>query len=429
MSSLFAKALILCTLAVSHVQAKVQSAPTLPRSSRGQCPNKPAGRLEDGQKTNPLPGLLGIIPDIESDSVLPWTFPPKCPGLQTDNSTGSKLHCIFTSAEFRNGHGLSLITSTTTASNLVGLDAFDDRPTPQAAERRAAWGPAYEVVEIGGKGKGLVASRTIRRGEIILVDFPAILIATSFLADTKPHHRRRLIKQAISQLPEETRRRFYALSRGPEKYEVDAIVGVNSNSVMLGDNDLHVGVFTEAARINHGCQPNAAYRFSQRRLTMEIVAYHTIEAGEEITMSYVPITTPASERRKHLQENWGFACQCSLCHADELALGESENNRRRMTELRDSILDARKNGYFQDAINIAGDWLQFSEWERVPPLLPEYHETLAELYFLNGDLVNATRYGRMSLDGWVKFGSVDDDSLERARGFLRFLTSRTEKAT
>ncbi|KAK3687156.1 hypothetical protein B0T22DRAFT_422423 [Podospora appendiculata] len=404
MSSSYAKVLIFCALAIS--QAKVLPAPSIPGPSRGQCPNKPAGKFEGGQKSSPLPGLLGIIPDIESHSVFPWTFPPKCPGLETDNSTSSTLHCIFTSAEFRNGHGLSLITSTTTASNLVGLDAFDDRPMPQAAERRATWGPAYEIVEIGGKGKGLVASRTIRRGEIILVDFPAILIATSFLANTKPHHRRRLIKQAISQLPEETRRRFYALSRGPEKYEVDAIVGVNSNSVMLGDNDLHVGVFTEAARINHDCQPNAAYRFSQRRLTMEIVAYHTIEAGEEITMS-------CDERRKHLKENWGFDCACSLCHADQL----------------ESILDARKNGYFQDAISIAGDWLQFSEWERVPPLLPEYHETLAELYFLNGDIVNATRYGRMALDGWVKFGSVDDDSLERARGFMRFLTARAEKST
>lgn len=62
-----------------------------------------------------------------------------------------------------------------------------------------------------------------------------------------------------------------------------------------------------------------------------------------------------------------------------------------------------------------------SEWERVHPLAPEYHDVLAELYSRKGDMVNGTRYGRMAVDGWVKFGSVDDDQLEQARVFLRDL--------
>jgi len=90
-------------------------------------------------------------------------------------------------------------------------------------------------------------------------------------------------------------------------------------------------------------------------------------------------------------------------------------------------MDARNNGFFQDAINIAEDWLMVSEWERVPPLAPELHDVLAELYSRKGDMVNGTRYGRMALDGWIKFGSVDDDQLELARVFLRDLQQVASK--
>ncbi|KAK3319429.1 hypothetical protein B0H66DRAFT_498617 [Apodospora peruviana] len=254
-----------------------------------------------------------------------------------------------------------------------------------------------------------------------MVDVPALLVGTPFLTDIKPHHRRRMIKAAIKQLPEEIRDEVFSLSRTAGEYEIDSIMGANANSVVLGDEEIHVGLFVKAARINHSCRPNAYYRFSERRLTIEIVSYHAIEAGEEIVMSYVPLAIKHDERRRYLKDNWGIDCKCSLCQASEFDIKESETSRNRINELRDTILDARKERFFQDAINIAEDWLMISEWERVAPLTPEYHDILAELYFLKGDMVNATRYGRMSLDGWVRFGSVDDEQLEKARVFLRDL--------
>ena len=80
-----------------------------------------------------------------------------------------------------------------------------------------------------------------------MVDVPAVLVGVSFLADMKPHHRRRILKQAISQLPEETRSRVRELHRGSSEYEVDAILGPNSNTVMVAEDEVHVGLFTEAA--------------------------------------------------------------------------------------------------------------------------------------------------------------------------------------
>lgn len=78
---------------------------------------------------------------------------------------------------------------------------------------------------------------------------------------------------------------------------------------------------------------------------------------------------------------------------------------------------------------MAEELLMFSEWDRVPPFMPDYHDTLAHLHYLNGNMANATRYGRMALDGWAKFGSVDDDDLEKAREFLEHLFHTHEKAT
>ncbi|AEO60489.1 hypothetical protein MYCTH_104665 [Thermothelomyces thermophilus ATCC 42464] len=252
-----------------------------------------------------------------------------------------------------------------------------------------------------------------------MVDVPSVLIGIPFLADAKPHHRRRILKQALNQLPEETRNRVYTLGRGSSPYEVDAIMGPNTNTVVIADDEVHVGLFTEVARINHACRPNAYYRFSERRLTMEVVAFRAIDAGEEILMSYVPLETPAEERRRYLRNHWGFECSCSLCRASQLDLDNSEVWRSKVKSLKETILNARSEGFYQNAITMTEEWLMVSEWDMTPPLMAEYHDTLADLYFLKGDMVNATRYARMAVDGWARLGSVDDEQLERSRLFLR----------
>lgn len=141
----------------------------------------------------------------------------------------------------------------------------------------------------------------------------------------------------------------------------------------------------------------------------------------------VPLETPVEERRKYLQEHWGFNCACSLCRASKLDADDSEAWREKVKSLKATILDARSQGYYKNAIVMAEEWLLVSEWDMTPPFMSEYHDTLADLYFLNGDMVNATRYARMAVDGWARFGSVDDEQLERAAAFLHRLDQLNEK--
>lgn len=106
---------------------------------------------------------------------------------------------------------------------------------------------------------------------------------------------------------------------------------------------------------------------------------------------------------------------------------DSEAWREKIKSLKETIVDAKEQGYYKDAIVMTEEWLMFSEWERIPPFMPDYHDTLAHLHYLNGNMVNATRYARMALDGWAKFGSVDDEDLEKARVFLRHLNHLEEQ--
>ncbi|KAH8880253.1 hypothetical protein GQ53DRAFT_670224 [Thozetella sp. PMI_491] len=263
-----------------------------------------------------------------------------------------------------------------------------------------------------------------------MVDFPALLIAMPVLESLKAHHRRRMVRQAINLLPNRTREEVLGLHR-TGGYEVDAILGTNTGSVILEDDQVHVALFPKIARLNHNCRPNAHYIFSPSRLTAEVIAYRAIEPGEEVTLSYVPLATKHDIRRSTLKENWGFDCSCAMCRDEPLKIQDSESGRRRIVELKGTAAHAKSEGFFQDAINIVEEWTLFAEEEGVPDPEPELHGTLAELYTLKAgktglpeDWAKARRYARMAVNGWLQLGSVDGEALEAARVQLRKLEGR-----
>jgi hypothetical protein len=108
-----------------------------------------------------------------------------------------------------------------------------------------------------------------------MVEYPALLIGTSFLRDSKAHHQRRLVKRAVEQLPEGTKKGVYDLYRKDVSYEIDDIMAVNAVSVPITEEEKGMGLFldfsvscapspvrglrrgelTDWQRINHDCQP------------------------------------------------------------------------------------------------------------------------------------------------------------------------------
>ncbi|KAB5577483.1 hypothetical protein GE09DRAFT_520292, partial [Coniochaeta sp. 2T2.1] len=175
-------------------------------------------------------------------------------------------------------------------------------------------------------------------------------------------------------------------------------------------------------RINHDCQPNALYRFSSRTLTLEVFPYRTIQPGEEITVSYTPISMPLSERRTYLSQVWNITCHCPLCTSTSPSdISDSDHRRSRIEELRLSVQQASEQEYYENALVMAHEWLDLAEREGVPPLIAEWYDVVSRLSFDTGDLGQARRYALLSVNAWWRFGSVNTAELEGARGWLREL--------
>jgi hypothetical protein len=163
----------------------------------------------------------------------PWKGPERC----------STEFCLFSNPEA--GEGMSLITTSRSAY----VVATSKIPTSTGLEPTAF----YEL-EIPGKGVGLVANRTIRKGEIIMQRAPALLIQSSPHLDLEPELRLEVYRAAVDRLPDVTRDRFLRQT-GNDMYDK---VEKNSFRIFVdGDNkhSAHLGIFPEVSKFNHDCRP------------------------------------------------------------------------------------------------------------------------------------------------------------------------------
>ncbi|RWA08362.1 hypothetical protein EKO27_g6746 [Xylaria grammica] len=108
-----------------------------------------------------------------------------------------------------------------------------------------------------------------------------------------------------------------------------------SNRVEMSTNETDgSGVFPLHSRMNHSCIPNthSAYNASIQRLTTH--AIRDIQAGEQLTTSYLETLCQVFQQRKRMIErDWGFVCGCHAC--TDLS---DEPLRRRMSELGQRLL-------------------------------------------------------------------------------------------
>lgn len=164
----------------------------------------------------------------------------------------------------------------------------------------------------------------------------------------------------------------------------------------------------------------------------------TTHPDPKLTHPDTALTLSPSDRHHFLKQNHQFTCHCPLCTSlsddpsAKTLTAESHSRRTHLQEVFDTMLHAKGEGFYQDAINILKDWLDFAEVEGLLPLMGEYHGTMAELYLLlaergspgdkevdrEGALRQALREARMAVDAWVKLRSVDGRKTEEARVFL-----------
>ncbi|KAK6506517.1 hypothetical protein TWF506_011423 [Arthrobotrys conoides] len=88
-----------------------------------------------------------------------------------------------------------------------------------------------------------------------------------------------------------------------------------------------LGIFPQAARLNHSCSPNVFHRYNPVINRLTVHALRDIEKGEELLTSYIDICHPTVVRRQILK-HWGFRCRCSACDSPD----DDEDFRRKRIE-------------------------------------------------------------------------------------------------
>ncbi|PNP85936.1 hypothetical protein FNYG_00992 [Fusarium nygamai] len=146
---------------------------------------------------------------------------------------------------------------------------------------RSSVGPLFEVRDIRGKGRGLIAKVDIPAGTRIICEKPLLLASTTMPGDLEATAAPRL--KALSK-PEQ--RQFLSLHNNfPGKDPFSGII--RTNALPCGPDSIVGGVYPTISLINHSCLPNSYYNWSSEAGHETIHAIRPIKAGEEITISYV----------------------------------------------------------------------------------------------------------------------------------------------
>ena len=195
--------------------------------------------------------------------------------------------------------------------------------------------PAYRIVEVPGKGMGMVATRSIRAGELIVEERPAFVIAQQVTCAADQAANATLHRNAVDGLSAQSRAAITAL-KNAFPADVPPLRGTLTTNYLQLDLtpqpvllDAHLGCFPVLSRANHACTPNANYFFAFGTFTGQFWAPRDIAEGEEVAISYCQHGEPRAVRKAHVREHYFFECACAACSlvGDE----QRASDRRRKT--------------------------------------------------------------------------------------------------
>ncbi|KAK0649998.1 hypothetical protein B0T16DRAFT_350959 [Cercophora newfieldiana] len=329
----------------------------------------------------------------------------------------------------RGGSGISILATPEIAADLAFHLGDDPNPTwlhPQAQQYHL--GPQdkaglFDVREVPGKGKGALATRLIRAGEVVIRESPAILNIPELPKGVQPSQVGRLFELAVQQLPEVQRKGVYELAGGSEDSDVtrgeliNRVLNTNSFGIQVKDHFL-AALCPEIARINHACRPNMFTRFSYETFTMEAVAYVDIQPGEELSVSYLPLNL-LSEDRKAMVQKWGFNCTCSVCSSPQKA-SESDRNKYRIQEVLDQLKD--KSGRNREKVErLANELFSLLEVERLQAQAGSFASLIMGVYIEMGDLEKAREYAATAMKNQTVYFGHDSDKAKSALEMVELL--------
>ncbi|KAE9579260.1 hypothetical protein CGMCC3_g4598 [Colletotrichum fructicola] len=193
----------------------------------------------------------------------------------------------------------------------------------------------FTVRQAAGKGLGVFAAKPIPRGQRVLADRALLTLLPS---ETSAN----ILRQAHA-LPTAGQKSLLSLSLNPGKAGVlswaeslwqsktspgrtvlnHTILNIfRNNNFNIGDETQ--ALFPQVARLNHSCVPNAQGNFNKKLDAFTVHATRDIKPEEEITISYLDEHLGLRQARQdHLQDGYGFLCDCSACDPKTSEAGEA----------------------------------------------------------------------------------------------------------
>ncbi|KAF5362840.1 hypothetical protein D9758_007114 [Tetrapyrgos nigripes] len=203
----------------------------------------------------------------------------------------------------------------------------------QSPEERDA--SIFTVQDLRGKGKGMIAIRDIKQGELIIRERPLFVVPPQISVSPTT-----LIAQNLQRLSPAGYESFFNLSYVHLPENVDPDVDINevalaifqTNAVSAGND---VGIFPRMARLNHGCSSafNSVYMWREKEGVLAVHALKDIKKGEELLTTYTNMKRPRNQRRQYLQQQYGFYCTCSVCSLPDAESNASDHRLSSMSDL------------------------------------------------------------------------------------------------
>ncbi|KAK4172860.1 hypothetical protein QBC36DRAFT_68357 [Triangularia setosa] len=355
----------------------------------------------------------------------PWTHRPYC------IEANEEPWCVYTNAASPKGHGISIITTPGIAGSTLNIlqHPFDQQ---FFAPEKLYLPRPYKVVDILGKGKGVVATQKIDKGKAILVDHASIIAAAEYPSDVMREEVQDLLATAVHRLgePEKVLR---LSKKGREKEdegatEIEDLLLTNSFTVGIQGKEF-IALFADLSRFNHDCKPNAFIYFSETTLAMTVWASRDIEPGEEISITYSAAGLPSKERKETLEKVWGFKCQCSLCTSSPEVIKESDDSRAQIRAYQASIPKLAQDGKFEEALQQAEHMFELVEEEGLTDQMSDMYEYPARMYYHVGNLEKALEYTlkvKREIDGFGVPGKYGQEKLQAMEGIIRRLGKEIE---
>ncbi|PFH58247.1 hypothetical protein XA68_13980 [Ophiocordyceps unilateralis] len=300
------------------------------------------GILQRPLSSGALQSPLNEDPIPAASPSSPWSYTGDCAQELGDESPT----CVYANRSFANGRGISIITTPERAAYIAKTPAFLDSSILSHVNDYSS--PPYEERELPGRGRGLIANKTLRRGDVIFSSTPILILDSDsfeFEQDSVQEGQR---YAAVVNLPSKTEMLFWGLYGQLWQDPITDRVNTNSFAADIDDENFSV-VFPEIAvcctsltrdtrlltkrqRLNHDCRPNAEYYFNSRTLTQDVVASTTIHPGTEITISYIDVSQPRDKRVSQLA-NWGINCSCHACTRSATLTAASDARLAQISEL------------------------------------------------------------------------------------------------